>query len=146
MQRALVVVADTAEALALGEEAGQFAASTDAELHLVRFVDRAEYQNRLQRAATGTREIESIQQATEYAEELAEQFASDTLDGLDVDVVTRGIVDDMPDAILEYAGEHDCDHVFITGRERSPTGKAVFGDAAQSVILNFDGPVTVRLG
>jgi len=33
--------------------------------------------------------------------------------------------------------------VFVRGRRRSPTGKAVFGDTAQAVILNFDGFVTV---
>ncbi|MBX0325143.1 universal stress protein [Halomicroarcula sp. F13] len=45
--------------------------------------------------------------------------------------------------VLETADEHDCDHVFIVGSSRSPTGKAVFGDFAQRVILNFDGFTTI---
>jgi len=36
--------------------------------------------------------------------------------------------------------------VFLTGKKRSPTGKAVFGDRSQAIILNFDGPVTTLLG
>lgn len=45
--------------------------------------------------------------------------------------------------IVELAESEGIDHVFLLGRRRSPTGKAVFGDTAQSVILNFDGFVTV---
>lgn len=145
MQRALLVAPDDAEAQELGRQAGELAAGVAAELHVVRFVDRAEYQNRLQRAASGDRDIESIQEASDYARELAASYADDALAGLDVDVHAAGVVDDMPGAIVEYATEHDCGHVFVSGRQRSPTGKAVFGDTAQSVILNFDGPVTVRL-
>jgi hypothetical protein len=33
--------------------------------------------------------------------------------------------------------------VFLAGRKRSPTGKALFGDQTQAVILDFDGAVTV---
>lgn len=46
--------------------------------------------------------------------------------------------------IIAIAKNHDCNHIYITNRNRSPSGKALFGNTAQSVILNFDGFVTVR--
>lgn len=144
MKRGLVVVDDSTEMLDLGKEAGEFAAGVDAELHVVRFVDEAEYQGRLQRAATGNREIESMQEAVSVATELVQSFASDAFEGLDIDVQTEGIVDPMPAAVVDYAEEHACDHIFVSGQKRSPTGKALFGDVAQSVILDFDGSVTVK--
>lgn len=145
MERALLVVADDAEARELGTRAGELAAGADAELHVVRFVDRKEYQERLRQAATGSREIESIDEARAFAHELARAYADDTFEGLDVEVHTEGVVDEMPRAVVEYAVANDCDHVFVQGTKRSPTGKALFGDTAQSVILDFDGLVTVRV-
>lgn len=42
--------------------------------------------------------------------------------------------------------DYNCDHVFAIGNYRSPTGKAVFGDTAQRLILSFPGYVTVTMG
>jgi nucleotide-binding universal stress UspA family protein len=53
--------------------------------------------------------------------------------------------DDRADVILETAREQDCDHVFLVGQRRSPTGKALFGDITQKVILNFDGNITLSM-
>lgn len=145
MERALLVVADDAEARELGEQAGEFAAGVGAELHVVRFVDQREYQERLQQAATGSREIESIHEARTFAHELAQAYADNIFEELDVDVHIEGVVDEMPQAVVEHAVENDCDHIFIRGTKRSPTGKALFGDTVQSVILNFDGLVTVHV-
>lgn len=47
--------------------------------------------------------------------------------------------------VLNVAHGRGVDHVFVTGEERSPTGKAVFGDRAQTITLNFEGPVTTLL-
>jgi nucleotide-binding universal stress UspA family protein len=45
--------------------------------------------------------------------------------------------------VLAEARHRGCDHVFVTGRKRSPAGKAIFGDVAQRIVLEFDGAVTV---
>lgn len=50
---------------------------------------------------------------------------------------------DAADTVLAEARHRGCDHVFVTGRKRSPAGKAIFGDVAQRIVLEFDGAVTV---
>ncbi|ELY63181.1 UspA domain-containing protein [Natrinema versiforme JCM 10478] len=78
----------------------------------------------------------------EIAETEAKDIASDAFGG-DISYRAMGLVGTIPDDIIRVAEEENCEHIFISGKERSPAGKAVFGDVAQSVILQFDGPVTV---
>lgn len=54
----------------------------------------------------------------------------------------HGIVGDVADGILALAEEVDADRIVVSGRRRSPTGKAVFGSVSQEVLLNAPCPVT----
>ncbi|WP_435095111.1 universal stress protein [Halarchaeum sp. P4] len=54
----------------------------------------------------------------------------------------RGAVGVVAEEVVAIAGDVDADRVLVAGRPRSPTGKAVFGSTAQSVILNAPCPVT----
>lgn len=68
------------------------------------------------------------------------------LDGSGLDVQVRGGVGDYGRIIVDIAGEVGADMVFVGGRRRSPTGKAVFGSTAQEVMLNAPCPVTLVRG
>jgi nucleotide-binding universal stress UspA family protein len=149
MDRALVVVNDTEKHRTLLREAGELAAGVGAELVVLTTLTQSEYEEDTatkesiaQVEGTGTGD-DPLEGARNFALRMAEEELSGA--GVSVQAVARLIEDDEhADAVLETAADEECDHVFIAGRRRSPTGKALFGDAAQRVILNFDGPVTVR--
>lgn len=149
MQRALVVVEATEEVQWLVREAAELAAGVDAELHLLRVTAESEYE-RDRKAMADTMGMESarydVDRAAEGARQFAEDLGTELLADLDVAWTALGTVGDKAEETLATATEEDCDHVFVSGRRRSPSGKAIFGDAAQKVLLNFDGPVTVVTG
>ena len=72
--------------------------------------------------------------------------ASETLEAADVEYSLVEESGDPAEEIVDRADEMDVDSICVAGRKRSPTGKALFGDLTQEVLLTFDGPVTVLLG
>lgn len=49
------------------------------------------------------------------------------------------------EVILEVAEEIDSDSIAVSGRKRSPAGKAIFGSVTQSLLLSADRPVIVAM-
>lgn len=146
MRKALVVVEPTDGVDRITREAGELAAGVDASLVLLHVTTEEEYdENR--RAMADVLSLEGasydIGQAREGAREFARDVGEQVLRNVDVEWTSVGLVGDKEETILQTAEDHDCDHVFVAGRKRSPSGKAIFGDVAQRVILNFDDPVTI---
>ncbi|MFP8953500.1 universal stress protein [Natrialbaceae archaeon A-arb3/5] len=151
MQRALVAIDDTDTHRRLLADAAEFAQNGAAELVVLAWTtpDAAEESND---AIAWVEEMEGTTyeetDATAMTRKFAEEFTADVVGDIDADVdIETAITDeaDLDDEILSTAERLGCDHVFIVGRKRSPTGKAIFGDVAQRVLLNFDGPVTVLM-
>lgn len=147
MQRGLVVIDDTDAHRHLLAEAGSFARNGDAELVVLAWTtpEAVEESND---AIEWVEEIERTTfedtDATTMTRAFARDFSDDVLGDNDIDIeVVITDEDERDDAILSAADRLGCDHVFLVGRKRSPTGKAIFGNVAQRVLLNFDGPVTV---
>lgn len=59
-----------------------------------------------------------------------------------VDYAIRGEIGNAEEEIVRVAESIDADRVFVGGRNRSPTGKAVFGSVSQAVMLSSPCPVT----
>lgn len=134
------------------KQAGELAGGVDATLTVVSLMTADEF-----REARETLDVVAQEEHTSYSDSVvidaAKRQAKETLEEVLSDVDVEWVVvgarvgdgESEADRILEVANTNDVDHVFITGQKRSPTGKAVFGDRVQSVILNFDGPVTSLL-
>ena len=67
---------------------------------------------------------------------------AERLERAGVDYEIRGALGEPADSILERAEGLDSDLVVVGGRNRSATGKALFGSTAQRVLLGADCPVT----
>lgn len=150
MENALVVVEDDDVSKDLLREAGRFAAAEDATLYPFAMVSNEELERTLS-TLDQIAEMESTSYNDEAALEHARGFLEETAtEALDVDVAFEPVCrvadeGSRVSATLSAAEEYDCDHVFAAGRKRSPTGKALFGDYVQSLLLEFDGRVTVDL-
>lgn len=149
MNRALVVLNGEDSDESMLDEAAQYAAGADAELVTLMLITENEWENDREVLKTIADEEHTSydnQTAEGYAKTRADNIVKKALAGRSVPVEPFGVViedGERADSILEIAEEHNCDHVFLHGRRRSPAGKAIFGDTAQAVILNFDGYVTV---
>lgn len=49
------------------------------------------------------------------------------------------------ETIVEVADQVEADQIVMTGRTRSPVGKAIFGSTIQGVLSTVDRPVTITL-
>lgn len=74
-------------------------------------------------------------------DERAEAHAASVAGSVTTDYTTVGLVGYPEDEILRYATEHDAEYIVISGRKRSPIGKALFGSTAQAILLEADRPV-----
>lgn len=145
MEHALAVVGPDEVTKDLIREAGELSQGVDAKLTLLCVTSEEEYTEERE-ALESIPEADvnySVEQALEGARSFAKDVGIEMLGDLDIEYETAGAVGDRTDIILDGAENHGCDHIFLTGQSRSPTGKAIFGDVTQRVILNFEGPVTV---
>lgn len=146
MDRGLVVVERTEAHHGLLEEAMEHAAGADASLVLLTTMSEEEYESDAE-TLESIGSIENISYDSDASLDAAvsdvQEFVSDVgIDRVDVEIVARA-TDNPSDVVIEVADEHQCDHIFVLGQRRSPTGKALFGDIAQQIALNFDGYVTL---
>lgn len=144
MKRALAVVEGTDATKEIVRQAGEFTDAVGAELLLLHVTSEEEFADRAEALASipDVTAQYNVEQAAEGAREFAADVGREVL-GADGYFEAVGKLGETKEEVLSVAAERDCDHIFISGPERSPTGKALFGDTAQQVILEFDGPVTV---
>lgn len=106
-------------------------------VHVVHVLSDSEYYD-LQRTNVKQKgaaiEMETIR-------EVAEEIAAESVADVDVPCEPVGLVGDAAEQIVAYADETDARYIVLATRKRSPTGKALFGSVAQSVLLSAGRPV-----
>jgi nucleotide-binding universal stress UspA family protein len=151
MERGIILIDQEHESRKLLQEAVSLAESDDAELIILTLVDPSTHQD----DAETVKQISEIEGAhyddqtvVEAEERALAEYVEPVMASTDVhyECIVR-VVDKSKraPAVQNVSDEYDCDHLFATGRRRSPTGKAVFGDLTQRILLNYDGFVTVLL-
>lgn len=143
MGTALVVLTDDDGDDQLLEAAARYGTGTETELLVCRFVDRQQYQSDALSDARDGKQLSTVEMIESEAREQAATVADEAFGDADVSYTALGAAGELPDRILEVAAECECEHLFVAGRGRSPAGKALFGDVAQTVLLQFDGPTTI---
>ncbi|WP_254546726.1 universal stress protein [Halomarina pelagica] len=149
MDRILVVAEPSESGVALVEEAGRVAAETDAGVVVLAPVvegEEDEWLDAIRETTDLADEREPSSPVGDLARRFADSLGSDVLAPLGVEYLAIGdhVETNRPSAeIMGVAENHACDYIYLLTHRRSPTGKAIFGDTVQSVILNFDGYVTV---
>jgi nucleotide-binding universal stress UspA family protein len=148
MEKALAVVKDSESAKRLVREAGELAADTDAAIIVLYVTTKKKYKaNRKSlEQVPGIGTTYTKKKALEGAQQFAADICREVLGDIDIEYESIGRIGNESEEILTVADIHGCDHIFLTGKKRTPAGKAMFGDSTQSVILNFDGMVTVVTG
>ncbi|WP_336338762.1 universal stress protein [Haloarcula brevis] len=139
----IIVVLDSANPNEqLLNAAKTYATGTETEVLLCRVIDRDQYEDEVLTKAEARKRGESIEKIESKAEAGAAVIGKEYF-GDDVQYTPIGVIGTIPEDILDIAEKWDSNHIFATGKKRSPTGKMLFGDQAQKLVLDFDGPVTI---
>jgi nucleotide-binding universal stress UspA family protein len=88
----------------------------------------------------------SLDQEHESAAEFARRAVEQTIAEVDDDIFEpRGRVGDIADEILAETARVEPRFLVLSGRRRSPVGKAIFGSSTQKILLNADCPVITKM-
>ena len=123
--------------------ATDLAGSAGATVRLVHVFERDEY-DRIRK------QLDIDPDAEHSADEIARRHVTirrlgDAMDAAGIEYSWHGRIgdaDEQGSEVVAAADELGADLLVVGGRNRSPTGKAVFGSTAQEVMLNASCPVT----
>jgi len=139
----LAAVDESTESSPVLSVANDLATAFDEELVVLHVVPTEEFEEHRE-SVSDTVDISgpSFDQEKDSASRFAKQVAESTLSDSDsATLSTAGRVGDPADEIVSAAETMDVRYLVIGGKRRSPTGKALFGDTTQTVLLNASVPV-----
>lgn len=118
-------------------EAAALAESFGEPLRVVHVLSRAGFIELEQTAYDDTGAALPMDEVKEYAA----RFAEDAVPDLAVEYEAVGLMGGAAQEVVDYAERNDARYIVVGPRKRSPTGKAIFGSTAQSILLNAECPV-----
>jgi nucleotide-binding universal stress UspA family protein len=127
------------EAKAIVDEALEIAEGLGDDVHVVHAVDSADFAALQREHVSSTTDEEGVLVRDEIAAELADDVVPEIDDRLEI----VGLEGEPAESIVEYADDIDARYIVVGGHKRSPTGKALFGNTTQSVLLSSERVVVV---
>lgn len=118
-------------------EAESLAKAFDDTVHVVHVMTQSEFLQLQSDSIEETNKPVDMTRVRNHAKEHAEEAARD----ISVPHESVGLVGGAKEEILRYTDENDTRYVVIGTAKRSPTGKALFGSVAQSILLGSECPV-----
>jgi len=117
-------------------EAETVAKAFDESIHVIHVLTLSQF---VEMGRTSAEEGDSVdmEEVRGVAKTIADKAAGD----LDVPYETVGLVGSAAPRVVEYAADNDARYIVVAGRNRSPTGKVLFGSVTQSILLNAKCPV-----
>jgi nucleotide-binding universal stress UspA family protein len=115
------------------------AAPTDASVVLLHAFNESAYQDGIDEAGFDPNDPPSADELAARLEGI--DALSAALVAADIEHDIRGVIGPEGDAILEETEAVDGDVLYLSGRQRSPTGKAVFGSTSHRIMMNSTCPV-----
>ncbi|MFO7926543.1 MAG: universal stress protein [Halobacteriota archaeon] len=112
---------------------------TDSSVVLLHAFDERAYEKGIEEAGFDPDESPSANELAERLEGI--DIISEALDAADVPCEIRGEIGAEGDTILQTTEAVGGDLLYISGRKRSPTGKAVFGSISHRIMMNSSCPV-----
>ncbi|PCR88823.1 universal stress protein [Natrinema ejinorense] len=134
----LVAVRDVDDQTPLLDAVVDVATPTDASIVLARAYDEEEFEKRVDELDfDGSPSTDEVARRSQSVRDAAR-----VLQDADIEHTVRGVVGEAGTAFVELADVLDPDLLYVQGKGRNPTGKALFGSTAQTVLLNAPCPVT----
>jgi nucleotide-binding universal stress UspA family protein len=119
------------------QEADKLAQSFDEEIHILHVLSRSEFMDLERTSVNETGDAVSMQRVRQIAKDHAAEMAKEVSSPSSA----VGRMGNPSKEVLKYADEQDARYIVISGRKRSPTGKAFFGSVSQPILLNATCPV-----
>jgi len=132
----LAAIDDTDGATTVLDEAGRLAADLGEDLHAVHVIERSELVEVLEKEVEGQSFSENYE-----VQQVGENIVARAADPSRPEPSVSVRVGDPGGEIMACAEELGARYVVLGGRQRSPTGKALFGSVAQKVLINSPMPV-----
>jgi len=133
----VAAVDDSERAATVLEEAQTLAADLDEDLHAIHVLERSELVEVLEKDVEGQDLTDNYE-----VQQVGENIVDRELENPELsnpEVTVR--VGNPSTEISSYADDQDARYVVVGGRQRSPTGKALFGSVTQEVIFDSPAPV-----
>lgn len=134
----LVTVRDVEDQNSLVDTVIDVAGPTDASVVLAKAYEKEEYEKQVDKLDfDGSPTTDEVARRSRSVRNIAT-----SLDESGIEYEIRGVVGEKGDAFVDLANSVGPDLLYVQGKDRSPTGKALFGSTAQKVLLNAPCPVT----